>query len=108
MTTVDPADTALLVARALRRGSTLLAALVTGAVANYGVSLEAGLLARGVGPTAAHAVALQRAGVALGLGLVSVLVLHLVVALRARRRLADQVEREWAVVEPRWSRRRTL
>jgi hypothetical protein len=105
---VDPADTALLVTRALRRGSTLLAVLVAAVAVNYGVWVEMGLRTRHIEPAAAHAVGLQHAGVALAVGLVSVLVLHFALGIWARRRLDDRLEREWAAVEPRWSQRRAL
>jgi hypothetical protein len=103
VTPVDPADTALLVARALRRGSTVLAVLAAGVAVNHGVAVEVELRARGTGAVAAHAVGLQQAGVALLIGLVSVLALHVAVAAWARRRLADRLAAEWAAVEPRWS-----
>jgi hypothetical protein len=108
VTAVDPADTALLVARSLRRGSTLLAVLVAGAAVNHGVSVEVGLRARGAGAVDAHAAGLQHAGVALLIGLVSVLALHVAVGVWARRRLADRLEDEWAAVEPRWSHPRAM
>lgn len=79
MPPVHPADTALLVALALRRASATLAVLVV-------------LLAGGAAAAAA--------------GLVAVLVLHLVVAARARRHLAARLDREWAAVEPVWRRPR--
>jgi hypothetical protein len=79
VTTVHAADTALLVARALRRGSTVLAALVGGLTCPHGP-------------------------VALLVGLAAVLVLHVVVGIRVRSGLDDRLEREWAAVEPRWSR----
>jgi len=105
---VDPADTALLVTRALRRVSTLLAVLVAASAVNYGVWVEAGLRSRDVGPAAAHAVGLQHAGIALVIGLVFVLVLHVVLGAWAHRRLDDRLDREWAAVEPRWSQRRAM
>ena len=107
MNVVDPADTALLVTRALRKASTVLAVLVTGFAADHGGSVEAGLRARGVEPDVAHVTGVQHIGVALAVGLVLVLVLHVAVGVWARRKLADRLDREWAAVEPRWSRFRT-
>lgn len=78
MSAADPADTALLVARALRRVSTLLAVLVAGVTAGHGTLV-------------------------LAAGLAAVLVLHVAAGVWARRRLADRLDREWAAVEPRWS-----
>ncbi|WP_214402744.1 hypothetical protein [Pseudonocardia lacus] len=106
MAAIDPADTARLVTRARRRGTTVLVALAVGAAAGRGAAVEAASLARGVEASAAHAAGMQHAGVALLLGLVVVLVVHAAVAAWARGRLDDRLEREWAEVEPHWSHRR--
>ena len=81
------------------RAISLLAVSVAAASVNLGVSVEAGVAARNVGPVAAHAAGLQCTGAALAVGLVSVLVLHVAATFWVRRSLAHRLEHEWAAVE---------
>jgi hypothetical protein len=105
VTVVDPADTALLVTRALRHASTVLAALAVGAAAARGAAVEAAAVARGVPVAEAHAAGLSATAVALVIGLVAVLAVHVAVRRRARRGLDDRLAREWAAVESDWRHR---
>lgn len=101
---IDPADTALLVSRALRKGSALLAVSAVGVAACFGQVAEEAALVRGTAADTARAAGLQQAGLVLVIGLLAVLAAHVVAGRWARGRLADRMDREWAAAEARWSR----